>query len=144
MLFRSWRQMTFPGMGRIKREQPMYERTHKGGYKLSYGQEVYRKNTSDPYTVHHIAATHRGKEVGRIEWDERTSEIGHIEVNEKHRRKGIATAMYNMARSLPTKEKLGHAPERTDLGDAWAKTTEDYYPRVRDEHGNMLDIWGND
>lgn len=137
-LGRQWKQPVLPGMGGpIKKHADLFNTTHRG-YKLSYSQNIYHKNSSSPSISHSISATHRGKEVGKLEWEGDTPEITNIYVDEKHQRKGIATAMYNMARKLPTKEVLGHSSHRSDEGEAWSRKTEGYYPRAYNSNGSPI------
>lgn len=68
-----------------------------------HGHE-YELRYSGPQTItaYHIPS---GKEVGKMEWkldsgDPEYSAINHLEVDPKHQRKGIATAMWHYASSL--------------------------------------------
>jgi GNAT superfamily N-acetyltransferase len=121
-------QPTLPGMSSVKKEDSTYRRFHKG-YQLDYSNEVTRPNSSRPYLSHKITTTFRGKQVGHVEWFEHVPEVGDIQVHPKHQRKGIATAMYNMAASLPTKSPIEHSDSRTPEGEAWSQNTHNYYPR---------------
>lgn len=129
-------------MGKIQKVEPMYERKHKG-YSLSYTQDILRPNSSNVAINHTIIATHKGKTVGHLEWYNDEPEITNIHVDEKHRRKGLATAMYDMARNLPTKEGVEHSPIRTDAGEAWSRTTKGYYPRQENERHQYADEHGD-
>ena len=126
-LGRQWRQPALPGIPSAKKQDSMYSRRHKS-YKLNYSNEVNRPNTSRPLMTHKITASLRGKPVGHIEWDEHVPEVSDIQVHPKHQRKGLATAMYGMAASLPTKHEIEHSMERTAAGEAWSQTTHNYYP----------------
>ena len=126
-LGKQWRQPALPGIPAAKKQDTLYSRRHKS-YKLDYSNEVNRPNTSRPLMTHKITASLRGKPVGHIEWDEHVPEVADIQVHPKHQRKGIATAMYMMAASLPTKHEIEHSMDRTQAGEAWSKTTPNYYP----------------
>lgn len=126
-------QPALPGMPLAKKEDSTYRR-HHNGYRLDYSNEVNRPNTSRPRLTHKITTAFRGKDVGHIEWDENPSEVSSIQVSPKHQRKGIATAMYNMASDLPTKYQIEHADDRTPEGEAWSQTTSNYYPSRSNVH----------
>jgi hypothetical protein len=126
-------QPTLPGMSAAKKEDSLY-RKHHNGYQLDYSNTVARPNSSRPFMTHKITATFRGKTVGHLTWDETPSEVSDIQVHQKHQRKGIATAMYNMASGLPTKYQVEHSNDRTPEGEAWSKTTSNYYPSKSNVH----------
>lgn len=126
-------QPALPGMPLAKKEDSTYRRHHKG-YRLDYSNEVRKPNSSSPWMTHKITSTFRGKDVGHIEWDEKVPEVSDIQVAPKHQRKGIATAMYNMASDLPTKYQVEHSNDRTPEGEAWSKTTSNYYPSKSNIH----------
>jgi hypothetical protein len=58
-------------------------------------------------------------------------EIDDIKVNHEHRRKGVATAMYNYAVASGIEPAPEHSPARSIAGDAWARTTSGYVPGLR-------------
>ena len=83
----------------------------------------------DPEGNHKIIAQHKGGKVGELQWDPGDKQIQNIEVNPKHQRKGLATAMWDHANSLShSGMKLQHSPVRSDAGDAWAKSVGGYLP----------------
>ena len=72
----------------------------------------------------HIGAFVGEDKVGHLSWNPKTGSISKVHVHERHRRKGIATAMWNHAQEVSKKLKIfppHHTEERTDMGDAWAK-----------------------
>jgi ribosomal protein S18 acetylase RimI-like enzyme len=73
-----------------------------------------------PWTVE---AHKNGERVGYLEGK---GEVKDVYVHPDHRRQGIATALYRKARQLG----MEHGTIRTDAGEAWAKTTPDYFPRM--------------
>lgn len=75
----------------------------------------------DNMANHKIIAQYKGRRVGRMEWDIGTGDIQGINVQPSHRRKGIATAMWNLAQDI-TGNNVGHSPVRSDEGDVWAKS----------------------
>ena len=62
--------------------------------------------------------------VGRLAWDARDGDVQHVHVDEGSRRQGVATGMWKYAQGLQGVQRPRHAPsdERTDAGNAWAKS----------------------
>jgi GNAT superfamily N-acetyltransferase len=86
----------------------------------------------DDMANHRIIAQHKGRRVGKMEWDTGTGDIQGIEVHPRHQRKGIATAMWNHAQEV-SGNSVGHSPVRTDEGDKWAQSVGgDIPPRSKD------------
>ena len=56
---------------------------------------------------------------GSMNWHPKSREVTSVHVQEEHRRKGVATAMWNMAQAASPKPR--HSDDRTDAGDAWSK-----------------------
>lgn len=75
----------------------------------------------DDMANHKIIAQHKGRRVGKMEWDTGTGDIQNLEVHPRHQRKGIATAMWEHAQEI-SGNTVGHSPVRSDDGDAWAKS----------------------
>jgi GNAT superfamily N-acetyltransferase len=93
----------------------------------------------DPEGDHNIVAEHPSdsEPIGYLTWADRDydegAQRGHImdiHVDPEHQRKGVATGMYSEAKrtssalGLPTPR---HAESRTKSGEAWSKSTSDYY-----------------
>ena len=84
---------------------------------------------SDP--AWEVTAHHQGNQVGYLNW----SMAGHVfdtNVDPEHRRKGVATGMWNHALAQGGKHdstlrqpvaNVEHSTHRTPEGDAWAKST---------------------
>ncbi len=73
---------------------------------------------------HRVVAKVGDEEVGDLMWN--AERVGGLSVDEAHRRKGIATGLWNEAHRVAA-EREGvqpprHSPERTDAGDAWARS----------------------
>ena len=72
---------------------------------------------------HTVVAKIGDEEVGDMLWN--AERIGGLGVQEEHRRKGIATGLWNKAKEVAKQNKdipkPRHSPERTDAGDAWAR-----------------------
>jgi len=69
----------------------------------------------------HLIEAYKGKygPIGHLEWSADTGEIKDVNVTPEHQRKGLATAMFNKAKTItPVK----HSAVRTPEGDAWAKS----------------------
>ncbi len=91
---------------------------------------------SDP--AWEVTAHHAGKQIGYLNW----SLGGHIfdmAVDKEHRRKGVATGMFNYALTQGDKHdedlrqpvaRVEHSAHRTVEGDMWAKSTgpSHYFP----------------
>jgi ribosomal protein S18 acetylase RimI-like enzyme len=86
----------------------------------------------DDMANHRIIAQHKGRRVGKMEWDTGTGDIQGIEVHPRHQRKGIATAMWNHAQEV-SGNSVGHSTIRSDEGDKWAQSVGgDIPPRSKD------------
>jgi len=77
----------------------------------------------------HRVTAHLGDEqIGQMAWfshgDEYPTAVGNLEVAPHHRRKGVATAMWNHAHQLaasnPDIPAPTHHPDRTNAGHAWS------------------------
>lgn len=87
-------------------------------------QLQYTRHKYFPEMEHQIhAVKDSGGTIARMHWDE-DGVIGNIDVENKHRRKGIATKMWQFAQDLsqqdPTIAQIRHSTTRTPLGDQWA------------------------
>lgn len=83
---------------------------------------------------HHqvVAKDSAGAQVGKMVWKSGSripGEVDDIRVKDEHRRKGLATAMWNYASSSGIKPSPKHSAQRTDEGDAWSKTIGGRRPR---------------
>ena len=69
--------------------------------------------------------------LGHLHWSARTGEILDVHVAPGARRKGAATAMLKAARDVAAKTGVPepvHSGDRSDQGDAWAKSTGEPLP----------------
>jgi GNAT superfamily N-acetyltransferase len=99
--------------------------------KLAHTHKTYTaKRLEDGRTnvlLHQLTATDLdGSEIGRIVWHDSNGEIEKLFVVPSHRRKGIATSLFNIAQWLNPAPK--HSAWRTDDGDAWAKSITNELP----------------
>jgi len=85
--------------------------------------------------MHQVEARIGRKHVGGMRWKahefDEPGEIDDIKVNHEHRRKGVATAMYDYAVASGVDPAPEHSGARSIAGDAWAKTTSGYVPGLR-------------
>ena len=73
--------------------------------------------------------------IGSISWHHKTGEIRGVFVGKEHQRQGIATALLHQAsevaggtRGVTTPK---HSPDRTDSGEAWARSLGGRLPKRR-------------
>jgi GNAT superfamily N-acetyltransferase len=116
--------------------------------KLMYG----RNPIANPDIIvggaeHMVQAIHpqTGEVVGRMTWWEKTvanaGEIDKIDVAENYRRMGIATSMLNKAKELSQVDDNipfpVHSATRTEMGEAWARSTGDILPKKIGEESQV-------
>ena len=83
-----------------------------------------------PNYTHQYTAQHKGEEAGFMHVGEAGGVID-INVHPDHRRKGVATSLWNHALSMagqinPDGERIPypeHSEHRTEEGESWAKST---------------------
>lgn len=90
------------------------------GYQFSYVKQKSK--------LHVVTASHNGQDVGELSWagnkghsgrDLAPHEVGGVQVDPDHRRKGVATQMWHTAHSIDP--EIAHSGEKTWAGAAWAK-----------------------
>jgi hypothetical protein len=85
--------------------------------------------------LHHIDAHDQdGAMVGSMDWNKRSKRVMNVSVNTRMRRQGLASSMWDLANQVAQeKGQVGpqHSYERTDLGDAWAKSVGGRLPANR-------------
>jgi GNAT superfamily N-acetyltransferase len=95
-----------------------------GDFEVNYSLDLGQHK--DLRDEHHITVhTKDGRPIGSMRWDPDDGEIYHIDVASDHRRKGIATAMWRLGHQLSNEYGIQaphHSRDRSDQGDAWAKT----------------------
>lgn len=118
----------------------MSDHLREGWRRLSALQEGHQQHHG-PYTMTYLTADHGerkprhiieahhedGSKVGEMSWYGTTGMVHHIDVEPEHSRRGLATAMWGMAQDAPKRPK--HSADRTDKGDAWARTVSGPLPR---------------
>lgn len=81
-----------------------------------------------------VTAHHNGKKVGDLWWNKDNGEVENVQVDPSHRRKGVATGMWNHANANAREHEVSrpkHAVMRSDAGDAWAKAVGGEIPSLR-------------
>lgn len=107
-------------------------------FSMAYEEQSDYARRRQPHKYHSvIARDSEGNVAGELHWrrNSRTGTPGQIDwvgVAPEHRRQGLATAMLEHARGLDLKPSPKHSPERTDDGDAWARSVGGRLPRRRD------------
>lgn len=96
-----------------------------GEYTMTYMTEYHGE--AKPRHVIETRHSSNSKPVGRLSWYGKTHAIDRIDVDQEHGRKGIATAMWNWGQEMRPKPK--HSGDRTNMGDAWARSTNAPLPR---------------
>lgn len=77
---------------------------------------------------HKVMAIHPDVgQIGQLSWfkkaspgDHKAGEVDGIEVHPDYQRRGVASALWNYANSIPVKPKPRHSTELTDKGRAWS------------------------
>lgn len=91
-----------------------------------FGEYTLEYEPPDSFsTLHAIRAKREDRLVGAMTW--RTKELHNVHVDEEHQRKGIASAMWKMGQDA--RPRVKHSSQRTDAGDAWAKSVGGRLPR---------------
>ncbi len=91
-----------------------------------FGEYTLEHEPADGFsTLHAIRVKHEDRLVGAMTW--RTKDVENVYVDEDHRRKGLATAMWQMGQEMTPRPK--HSSDRTDAGDAWARAVGGRLPR---------------
>jgi hypothetical protein len=128
-----------------------YENTEWGhGTAPLYGTKLNNKQFGDLYVRHSLELPQNDKygarlgrhtvtaydkdhnKIGYLEWHKKTGEILNVDVDKPFRRQGVATSLLRRAQDLSSKYNLQsplHSKDRSDQGDAWAKSTGDKVPR---------------
>ena len=75
---------------------------------------------------HNLDAIHpeTGEQIGNMAWDDTDGEVARLNVHPGHRRRGVATALWNEAHRRASSENFvppAHSSRRSKAGDAWAK-----------------------
>lgn len=80
---------------------------------------------------HRITAESEGKNVGHLLWS--SQQVRNIAVSPDMQRQGIGTALWNEGHRLASENaripKPKHSPDRTNEGDAWARSVGGRLPR---------------
>lgn len=101
------------------------------GFKERNLNEYQFEHYVDPdYKSQTLSAHHEGYLGGYIEWEPKYEhEIQMIKVYPGHTKQGLATELYRRAKEIDP--KISHSPERSDAGEAWARTLGEDLPKRR-------------
>jgi hypothetical protein len=82
----------------------------------------YQQSDQGERKPRHIITAHdpNGTKVGELNWYGTTGTIHHIEVEQEHGRRGVATAMWNWGQEMRPRPK--HSGDRTEMGEQWSKS----------------------
>lgn len=71
----------------------------------------------------HLIETYKGKygPIAHLEWDAQTGETKDIKVTPEHQRKGLATAMWNMAQNVGLSKPV-HSRALSEQGAKWKES----------------------
>lgn len=84
---------------------------------------------------HSVLAIHPSEEhpIGRLDWTRKTGEVRVVRVDPNYQRQGVATQLWHRAKAVATDTRgvkpPKHSADRTDAGDAWARTVGGGVPR---------------
>jgi hypothetical protein len=89
-------------------------------------------------SLHRIKAVHTEHGlVGMMDWSAKA--IDTITVHPEHTRQGIATGMWNEGHRLSEQNRRipspKHSSDRTEVGDAWARSVGGRLPRLKRDYG---------
>lgn len=98
--------------------------THASENNAVWGDNRHAINVTVPESKH---------DVGHLEWTPKTGEVYVVHVDDAYRRQGLATAMWHTAKAVAADTRgvkpPRHSPQRSDAGDAWARTVGGAVPR---------------
>jgi len=89
--------------------------------------------------THTISASNASGWVGHIDWNNRTGAISNIMTAHKMRGLGVATTLFDKANKLSADTGIKapiHSRDRTDKGEAWAKSVGGDLPKRASYTGN--------
>jgi hypothetical protein len=99
---------------------------------LSGLQFEYRKPEGEGRYIHQLTArTERGSQLGTMLWSNK--QVLNIGVSADQQRRGVATALWNeghrLAGEVQRIPQPKHSADRTNAGDAWARSVGGRLPR---------------
>lgn len=71
--------------------------------------------------------TTQGRYIGSMTWHPTSHEVTAVHVDERFQRQGVASEMWRFGQELRPRPK--HSPDRTNAGDAWARSVGGRLPR---------------
>jgi len=111
--------------------------TPQGPVNVAYeGQSDLNTHTPERLGWHSVVARNEDKDVvGVMHWRKKSSggpnagQVDWVEVDPSYRRMGIGRQMWEHAQEIGVRPGPKHSAERTDVGDAWAKSVGGRVPR---------------
>jgi 8-oxo-dGTP pyrophosphatase MutT (NUDIX family)/GNAT superfamily N-acetyltransferase len=83
---------------------------------------------------------------GSIRWSYKSGEIAGVDVQPQYRRQGLATELLDQARQVAATTRgvtaPRHSEQRTNEGEAWARSTGDRLPRRLNGLGEFVSVFG--
>lgn len=91
------------------------------------------KPASGRYGSHTITASVGGNDIGLLSWHPKSGRVMEVNVDASYRRQGIASRMWDEAHRAAARStrvvRPMHSDDRTDAGDAWARSVGGTLPR---------------
>lgn len=114
--------------------------TESGPVTINYeGQSDLNTHTPDRLGWHSVVARDQNADVvGVMHWRKRSSggenagQVDWVEVDPSYRRLGIGRQMWEHAQGLGLRPSPKHSTDRTDSGDAWARSVGGRVPRRKE------------
>jgi ribosomal protein S18 acetylase RimI-like enzyme len=110
--------------------------TEAGPVSIAYeGQHEWNNHTPHSAGWHSVVARDEQNDVvGLMHWRKKASggkagQVDWVEVDPSYKRQGIGRQMWEHAQSIGVRPSPKHSNERTDAGDAWAKSVGGPLPR---------------
>jgi 8-oxo-dGTP pyrophosphatase MutT (NUDIX family)/GNAT superfamily N-acetyltransferase len=125
------------GALRFEADQP-YAGGHTFEFKKANPREMGGSSLHELTSYAEGATFPSGKRLdsGSIRWSHKSGEIAGVDVRDEYRRQGLGTELLNRARDIAANTRgvvaPKHSVDRTDEGDAWARSTGDRLPRRKD------------
>jgi len=108
-------------------------------FKVSYeGQSDLNTHTPESAGWHSVVARDpHGEVAGQMHWRKKSrggtaGQVDWISVEPEHQRQGVGRQMWEHANSLGLRPSPKHSNERTDEGDAWARSVGGRLPRRKE------------
>lgn len=148
-------QMALPGMEELSHPGAKVLAANPDGMFFHQGPDEYSKNASISFGLENGESYDDNAEamrkdyigVANMKWNAgpkrepgpvERGEIENIHVDSAYRRQGIGTAMWGIGRQMLPYVKPQHSVDRTEKGDAWAKSVGGKLPKIQKAHYNPM------